>query len=156
MSIVATIVACRTRSGRRLVATAQVTKARHRKGRAYANNHGSHIESCLSSHVPPSATTISPRPPNFSAHRARLKNTHHTRMARVKTSEPITANPKPFMPGMAAFTPNRNSNCRATRTMPGHSLKRLWGVCSPVRVEVMWHYTFIARRLFRFYRAGLS
>src|SRR5215212_5897358 len=76
-------------------------------------------------------------PPNRSDQRARLKNTHHTISATVKASEPITANPKPRIPGTAAFTPKRNSSCSRTRTMPGHSRRCFWGVCAALGGIVM-------------------
>src|SRR5215510_7138099 len=60
--------------------------------------------------------------PQRSDRGARLKNAHHTTIANVQRSAPITPRPKAWNPGITAFTPNRDSHCSATATTPGHSL----------------------------------
>ena len=75
------------------------------------------------------------------------------RKTMTKPKEPNIPFPKPSIPGMSAFTPNREMKSSATAMMPGHSLNVREGACADSGV-VIGLYTFRPPELFQFYGVG--
>jgi hypothetical protein len=85
--------------------------------------------------------------PRRSDQGARLKNTHHTRIANAPTTEPII--PKTVASGTTMGMTNLITHSRNAAATPGHSRSDFWGIGWSIWVRGMGDCTLPTRRLFQ-------